>query len=98
MKISKQNKLAAIAAMLLALSLTSSACGYYKTNTKPKVNSVTPTGSFAGSYYEKSYVTDKQGKFWIPLKPAAASIGYRMKDDTSSGGYAKIGYTDECTC
>lgn len=81
-------------AMLLAIAISSTACGYYTTDQKPKVNSVTPAGTFAGSYYEKNYVTDKQGKFWIPLKPAAASIGYRMKDDTSSGGYAKLGYTD----
>lgn len=94
MTISAQKKSVATAAILLALSLTGSACGYYKTDTKPKVNTVNPAGNFAGSYYEKSYITDKQGKFWIPLKPAAASIGYRMKDDTSSGGYAKIGYTD----
>ncbi|UQZ36353.1 cell wall hydrolase [Paenibacillus sp. PK3_47] len=82
------------AAMLLAAALTASACGSYSSETKPKVNSVTPSGTFAGSYYEKSHVTDKEGKFWIPLKPAAASIGYRMKDDTSSGGYVKLGYTD----
>lgn len=80
--------------MILAIVMSTSACGYYKNEAKPKVNSVTPAGTFAGSYYEKSHVTDKQGKFWIPLKPAAASIGYRMKDDTASGGYAKLGYTD----
>lgn len=94
MTISAQKRSAAAAAILLALSLTTSACGYYQTDSTPKVNTVTPTGTFAGSYYEEAYVTDQQGKFWIPLKPAAASIGYRMKDDTSSGGYAKIGYTD----
>lgn len=82
------------AAVLLAVVMSCSACGYNKTDQKPKVNSITPAGTFAGSYYEKNVVTDKQGKFWIPLKPAAASIGYRMKDDTSSGGYAKLGYTD----
>lgn len=81
-------------AVILAIVMSTSACGYYKNEAKPKVNSVTPAGTFAGSYYEKSHVTDKQGKFWIPLKPAAASIGYRMKDDTASGGYAKLGYTD----
>lgn len=94
MTISIQKKSIATAAVLLAFSLTGSACGYYKTDTKPKVNAVNPAGNFVGSYYEKSSITDKQGKYWIPLKPAAASIGYRMKDDTSSGGYAKIGYTD----
>ncbi|WP_054940252.1 C40 family peptidase [Paenibacillus ihuae] len=94
MTISAQKKSVATAAILLAVSLTGSACGYYKTDTKPKVNAVNPAGNFVGSYYEKSSITDKQNKYWIPLKPAAASIGYRMKDDTSSGGYAKIGYTD----
>ncbi|KUP22292.1 C40 family peptidase [Paenibacillus sp. DMB5] len=87
-------KKSAAAALLIALSLTGSACGYYQNDQKPKANSITPSGSFAGSYYEKSYVKDDQGKFWIPLKPAAAALGYRMKDDTSSGGFAKIGYTD----
>lgn len=82
------------AAMLLAVVMTNSACGYSSSDTKPKVNSVNPSGTFTSSYYEKSHVTDKEGKFWIPLKPAAASIGYRMKDDTSSGGYVKLGYTD----
>lgn len=82
------------AAVLLAVVMTNSACGSYSNDTKPKVNSVNQSGKFAGSYYEKSHVTDKEGKFWIPLRPAAASVGYRMKDDTSSGGYVKLGYTD----
>lgn len=83
------------AAVLLASAMVSvTACSYNKTDQKPKVNSMTPAGSLSGSYYEKSSFTDSQGKYWIPLKPAAASIGYRMKDDTASGGYAKIGYTD----
>ncbi|WP_042200772.1 NlpC/P60 family protein [Paenibacillus camerounensis] len=93
MKITLHKKSAAAAA-ILALTITSSACGYYQQDQKPKANSITPSGSFAGSYYEKSYVTDNQGKFWIPLKPAAAALGYRVKDDSTSGGYAKIGYTD----
>ncbi|WP_151734738.1 C40 family peptidase [Paenibacillus tengchongensis] len=93
MPTSKSAKSAAIVALTVLMTGTS-ACGYYSKDTKPKVNSVTPTGNIAGSYYEKNYYKDPKGTFWIPLKPAAASIGYRMKDDTSSGGYAKIGYTD----
>lgn len=94
MPITHQAKSVATAAALIAAILSSSACSYSTKDETPKVNSVTPTGTFAGSYYEKNSITDKEGKYWIPLKPAAASIGYRMKDDTSSGGYTKLGYTD----
>ncbi|WP_150268512.1 C40 family peptidase [Paenibacillus tepidiphilus] len=94
MPTSKIAKSAATAAVLTVLLAGTSACGYYSQDTKPKVNSVTPTGNLAGSYYEKEVYTDQKGKFWIPLKPAAASLGYRTKDDTASGGYAKVGYTD----
>ncbi|WP_379153188.1 C40 family peptidase [Paenibacillus sp. sgz5001063] len=83
-----------VSALLTAAIIANSACSYGTSDQKPKVNAVTPAGSLSGSYYEKASFTDKQGKYWIPLKPAAASIGYRMKDDTASGGYAKIGYTD----
>lgn len=82
------------AVTIAAVVIGSTACSYTSKEEKPKVNSITPAGSFAGSYYEKNSFTDKEGKYWIPLKPAAASIGYRMKDDTSSGGYSKLGYTD----
>lgn len=94
MPIINSSKTAATAAVLTAVILGSTACSYSSKDTTPKVNSVTPTGTFAGSYYEKNSITDKEGKYWIPLKPAAASIGYRMKDDTSSGGYTKLGYSD----
>ncbi|MHA6532480.1 C40 family peptidase [Paenibacillus sp. BAC0078] len=93
MTTNKPIKIAA-AVLLTAALISSTACSYTKQKQTPKVNSITPAGSNAGSYYEKSSFTDKNGLYWIPLKPAAASIGYRMKDDTSSGGYAKIGYTD----
>lgn len=94
MPINNAYKTAATAALLTAAILGSTACSYSSKDDTPKVNSVTPTGTFAGSYYEKNSITDKEGKYWIPLKPAAASIGYRMKDDTSSGGYTKLGYSD----
>lgn len=94
MPIINSSKTAATAAVLTAVILGSTACSYSSKDNTPKVNSVTPTGTFAGSYYEKNSITDKEGKYWIPLKPAAASIGYRMKDDTSSGGYTKLGYSD----
>ncbi|MBW4083993.1 C40 family peptidase [Paenibacillus sp. S150] len=87
-------KTMAAAALVTAALVSNSACSYSKSGQVPKANSVTPAGSLSGSYYEKASFTDSQGKYWIPLKPAAASIGYRMTDDTSSGGYAKIGYTD----
>ncbi|KWX73274.1 cell wall hydrolase, partial [Paenibacillus riograndensis] len=90
----KSVKTIAAAVLLTSAMVSITACSYNKPGQKPKVNSVTPAGTLSGSYYEKSSFTDRQGKYWIPLKPAAASIGYRMKDDTASGGYAKIGYTD----
>ncbi|WP_238649826.1 C40 family peptidase [Paenibacillus piscarius] len=89
------SKLIMTAAILITAAGGTAACSNYSSkDTTPKVNSISPTGNFAGSYYEKSAYTDKEGKYWIPLKPAAASLGYRMKDDTSSGGYTKLGYSD----
>lgn len=82
------------AALLAACTLSASACGNYAKDSKPKINAIMPTGTAAGSYYEKSSITDKNGRYWIPLKPAVQSLGYRMKDDSDSGGYTKIGYTD----
>lgn len=90
-----QKKLLSTATVLLAVVLSSTACSSYSTKSqKPKVSTVTPTGTHTSSYYEKSYTTDSQGKFWIPLKPAVASLGYRTKDDSTNGGYTKIGYSD----
>lgn len=89
------SKIIMTAAILVTAVAGTTACSSYSSqDNTPKVNSVTPTGTFAGSYYEKNAYTDKEGKYWIPLKPAAASIGYRMQDDTSSGGYTKLGYSD----
>jgi peptidoglycan DL-endopeptidase CwlO len=90
----QSSKIILTSAILVAAIAGTTACSYTSKDSKPKVNSVTPSGTFAGSYYEKNSYTDKEGKYWIPLKPAAASIGYRMKDDTASGGYTKLGYSD----
>ncbi|ETT49448.1 MULTISPECIES: NlpC/P60 family protein [Paenibacillus] len=87
-------RLLTTATVLLAVALTSSSCGYSSQSQKPKVNALTPDGKNASSYYEQSAITDAQGKYWIPLKPAVTSLGYRMKDDGSSDGYTKIGYSD----
>lgn len=87
-------KLLRMAALILTVALSSAGCSYSKPAQTPKVNSITPTGAHASSYYEKSPITDSQGKYWIPLKPAVASIGYRMKDDTAYGGNVKVGYSD----
>lgn len=90
-----QKKLLSSATVLLAVVLTSTACGGYSTKSQtPKVSTVNPTGTHTSSYYEKSSIKDSQGKYWIPLKPAVASLGYRMKDDSSNGGFTKIGYSD----
>jgi cell wall-associated NlpC family hydrolase len=86
------------AAIIISAILACTACsgysGYSKTQERPKVNALTPAGTPSASYYEKSYVTDSDGKYWIPLAPAVASIGYRMEDESKDGGYAKIGYSD----
>ncbi|AWV33328.1 NlpC/P60 family protein [Paenibacillus sp. FSL H7-0716] len=87
-------RLLTTATVLLAVALTSSSCGYSSQSQKPKVNALTPDGKNASSYYEQSAITDAQGKYWIPLKPAVTSLGYRMKDDGSRDGYTKIGYSD----
>lgn len=80
--------------VLLAVVLSSTACGYSTQSQRPKVNAVNPDGKHASSYYEQSAITDAQGKYWIPIKPAITSLGYRIKDDASNGGYTKIGYSD----
>lgn len=90
-----QKKLISSATVLLAVVLSSTACGSYSTKSQtPKVSTVNPTGTHASSYYEKHSITDSQGKYWIRLKPAVASLGYRMKDDSSNGGFTKVGYSD----
>jgi cell wall-associated NlpC family hydrolase len=89
-----QKKLLTSSSVLLAVALTCTACGYYSKSEKPKINAVTPDGSPASNYYEKSSITDSKGKYWVPLKPAITSLGYRMKEDASNGGYTKIGYSD----
>lgn len=88
------NKLRSTASVLLAVVMLSSGCSYTSQDQKPKINAVTPSGAKATSYYEKSAITDSQGKYWIPLKPAIRSLGYQMKDDSSKGGYTKIGFSD----
>ncbi|MBT2293099.1 C40 family peptidase [Paenibacillus albidus] len=90
----KTTKQTAAVALMLSVSLTIGGCGYTASKQTPKVSTVTPAGSASASYYEKEYFTDRQGIFWIPLKPAVAALGYRMKDESTSGGYAKIGYSD----
>lgn len=90
----RTSKMLLSSAILVTAITGTTACSYTSKDSTPKVNSLTPTGTFAGSYYEKNSFTDKEGKYWIPLKPAVASIGFRMKDDTASGGYTKLGYSD----
>lgn len=90
----RTSKILLSSAILVTAIAGTTACSYTSKDSTPKVNSLTPTGTFAGSYYEKNSFTDKEGKYWIPLKPAVASIGFRMKDDTASGGYTKLGYSD----
>lgn len=82
------------ATVLLAAVISSTGCGYSTQSQEPKVNALTPDGTHASSYYEQSALTDAQGKYWIPLRPAITSLGYRIKDDSSNGGYTKIGYSD----
>ncbi|WP_379133520.1 NlpC/P60 family protein [Paenibacillus sp. sgz500958] len=84
------------ATMALLTVVSCSACG---TTSTPKasnysVNSVKPNKTNVSSYLEKSSYKDNAGTTWIPIKPALTSLGYRMKDETSNGGYAKIGYSD----
>jgi peptidoglycan DL-endopeptidase CwlO len=82
---------------LIALVTTGTGCGNTQnTSSKnnPAASSVDQQDRLEGTYIETSAITDKEGKTWIPLQPALTSLGYRMKDDTSSGGYAKIGFSD----
>jgi len=82
--------------VLLAVVMTCSACGNNQNDNQQTANSgsnIRAAGSSL-SYVEDSPITDNGGKTWIPLEPALASLGYRIKDETSNGGYAKIGYSD----
>ncbi|ASA21068.1 C40 family peptidase [Paenibacillus donghaensis] len=87
-------KMLTAAAVLTVFMLTSTACGYAAKTKNKETSSILPNGTPAASYYEKSYYKDGNGTFWIPVKPAADSLGYRMKDDTSKGGYTKLGFSD----
>ncbi|KGE16730.1 C40 family peptidase [Paenibacillus wynnii] len=91
--ISFQQKLQSIL-ILTAIVSTGTACGNTQNVSPQSANSNSQYRTAASSYIEKSAITDQTGKTWVPLEPAIASLGYRIKDESSNGGYAKIGYSD----
>lgn len=84
------------ATLILGVVLTCTACASYYSqgNETAKQSALIPDGTPATSYYEKAAYTDADGRYWIPLEPAVKSMGYRMKDESSKGGYTSIGYSD----
>lgn len=84
-------------ALALTVLLGTAACGNPEgANQAARTAEPVPQESGAGStaYREKSARTDETGATWIPLGPAAASLGYRLKDDSTSGGFVKMGFSD----
>jgi cell wall-associated NlpC family hydrolase len=91
--ISLQQKIKSILFLTVIVS-TATACGNTQKVNPQSVNSDSQYRTASSSYIEKSAITDQTGKVWVPLEPAIASLGYRIKDESSNGGYAKIGYSD----
>jgi len=89
-----QQKILSTAMVLISVTAICSACGSTPKAELHSASTVIPREVHSSNYIEKSFVTDTKGNTWIPLEPALASLGYRMKDETSNGGYAKIGYSD----
>ncbi|BCG58996.1 C40 family peptidase [Paenibacillus sp. URB8-2] len=87
-----QKKLLLLSSVLSA-AVVASACGNTNNTGQPRANAVNPSVQPQG-YVEKLPVTDSSGKTWIPLEPAAKSLGYRIEEEPGGGGYAKIGYSD----
>lgn len=91
---SNQQKLWTIV-MLAAAITTSSACGNANQEEVQTTRSATQEDMQSPSgYTDKSPAVDADENTWVPLEPAIASLGYRMKDETGNGGYAKIGFSD----
>jgi len=81
--------------ILLTAAGTCSACGIVHKQNSQSADSIPQyKAASTANYVEKATITDKSGKVWVPLEPALASLGYRIQDETSNGGYAKIGYSD----
>lgn len=84
-------------ALALTVLLGIAACGNPEdANPEARSEDPVPEASGAGTtaYREKAAQTDESGTTWIPLGPAAASLGYRLKDDSTSGGMVKMGFSD----
>ncbi|MDQ0193182.1 C40 family peptidase [Paenibacillus wynnii] len=91
--ISFQQKIRSILILTVVIS-TGTACGNTQNANTQSADSSSQYRTASSSYIEKSAITDQTGKTWVPLEPAIASLGYRIKDESSTGGYAKIGYSD----
>ncbi|MFD1775120.1 C40 family peptidase [Paenibacillus rhizophilus] len=78
---------------VLSAAVLATACGNTNNTGQPRTNAVNPSVQPQG-YIEKQSDTDSSGKTWIPLEPAAKSLGYRVEEEPGGGGYAKIGYSD----
>ncbi|WP_410511589.1 NlpC/P60 family protein [Paenibacillus sp. BR2-3] len=90
-----QKKLLLTVIALMATATINTACGNSNNEeNNQSASSVSRNDTRSSGYIEKASITDNEGKTWVPLEPAIASLGYRMKDETSNGGYAKIGFSD----
>ncbi|MNV34400.1 Gamma-DL-glutamyl hydrolase precursor [compost metagenome] len=77
---------------LSAILLTASGCSDGKS---VQTRAVAPKSTLkTKTYIESLPVYDSSGKTWLPLEPAANSLGYRVVEEPGGGGYVKIGYSD----
>ncbi|MDT3425619.1 cell wall-associated NlpC family hydrolase [Paenibacillus forsythiae] len=87
-----RTKIVFLTSALCAAVVTASACGSMRNDGKIGTKAVKPSVQYRG-YIEQQPVTDSSGKTWVPLEPAAKSLGYRVEEE-SGDGYAKIGFSD----
>ena len=80
--------------ILMTVLTSCTACGNFHNNHQQTANSNHLYRTASSSYIEKSSITDRNGRTWVPLEPALASLGYRIKDESTNGGYVKIGHSD----
>ncbi|MBY9082267.1 C40 family peptidase [Paenibacillus sp. HN-1] len=75
-----------------AILLTASGCS---TGSNVQTRSASQKSALhTKTYIESLPVYDSSGRTWLPLEPAANSLGYRVVEEPGGGGYVKIGYSD----
>ncbi|MBT2290166.1 hypothetical protein J7E73_13640 [Paenibacillus albidus] len=52
-----KNRFLSIIALLVAVSLTITACNFGKSDRPPKINTTVPSGAFTASYYDEASIS-----------------------------------------